>query len=213
MLAVGVSVSACTGAPTGAEADLVLQTNGAHGAHGAGATETGAATDEDSHEDHEDGHQHDDEVEASAPTTGPPRPADAALLCGTTVLPDGEQVTRYCDEGTASFVVGENKNTDVKGATCEDRGAFFLAHFGANYSDAATARGDYLGLALEEMPETAGQAAIYALELTVDGYSQAVSTATVDVTRTGDVVTLDVVGELNDGRSLSIAASCHTHES
>lgn len=210
MLAVGVSVSACTGTPTGAEADLVLNTDGAHGAHGGGAAEAEA-----SHEGHADGdgHEHDDEAEASDPTTGPPRLADAALLCGTTVLPDGEQVTRYCDEGTASFVVGGSEDNDVKGATCEDRGAFFLAHFGANYSDAANARGEYLGLALEEMPETAGRAAIYALELTVEGYRQAVSAATVDVTRKGDVVTLDVVGELTDGRRLSIAASCHTHES
>lgn len=53
-------------------------------------------------------------------------------------------------------------------AECEDRGALLLADFGANYSDDATARGDYLGLALDGMPDKEGAASIDALELTVD---------------------------------------------
>lgn len=99
-----------------------------------------------------------------------------------------------------------------KGATCEERGLIFLAHFGANYSDDASGRGEYLGLALEDMPATEGRASVYALELTLGGYRQTISSATVDVTRQGDVVDFEVVGALTDGRSLSISASCHTHE-
>jgi hypothetical protein len=211
MLAVGVSVSACTGTLAGAEAGPGSLPTGIHDAH---ARHSGTAAADHDHPDDgaEDGHEHDDAAPADAATTGPPRPADPALLCGTTVLPDGEQVTRYCDEGLATFVVGDDKDTEVKGAECEDRGALFLAHFGSNYSDQTTARGDYLGLALEAMPETDGPASIYALELTVDGHRPAVSAATVDVTRTGDVVTFDLVGELADGRTLSVGASCHTHE-
>lgn len=203
VLAVGVSVSACTDAPAG-----VGSPPSEHAA-GHGAASDGASPSPSGSAGHDHGHS---DAEATAATTGPPRPADAGLECGTTVLPDGQQVTRYCNEGAATFTVGDAKGTAVKGATCEERGLIFLAHFGANYSDESSGRGEYLGLALEDMPTKAGRASIYALELTVDGYRQNVSRATVDVSRDGDVVELTVVGALADGRSLSVAASCHTHE-
>jgi hypothetical protein len=202
VLAVGVSVSACTDAPAGA--GLAPSEHGA--GHAAGSV-TGSPSPAASGE-----HEHGPDEEPTPATTGPPRPADAALGCGTTVLPDGEQVTRYCNEGLATFVVGDDTSTDVKGATCEERGLIYLAHFGANYSDEATGRGEYLGLALEDMPATEGRASVYALELTVGGYRQTIADATVDVTREGDVVDFRVVGALTDGRSLSITARCHTHE-
>ncbi|QDO89664.1 hypothetical protein FNH13_16075 [Ornithinimicrobium ciconiae] len=123
----------------------------------------------------------------------------------------GEQVVRYCDEGQARFVVGDDKDTEVEGATCEDRGALFLAHFGTNYSDDAAAQGDYLGLALEEMPETDGQAPIYALELTLDGYRLPLTDAVVDVERDDHTLGLTLTGELSDGRPLRVEASCHVH--
>lgn len=213
LLAVGVSVSACTGAPTGAGSDPGQQT--------ASGTAAPAATGEehaDDHGEHADEHadetggddhaHHDEDVETAAPTTGPPRPADPDLECGTTVLDDLEQVTRYCDEGSARFVVADDKDTTVEGATCEDRGAFFLAHFGTNYSDDFNSRGDYLGLALEEMPETSGTAPIYALELTLDGYKTPLAGADVEVSRSGGTVDLTLTGELADGRDLLVEATC-----
>jgi hypothetical protein len=205
VLAVGVSVSACTDAPAAGPAPSE------HGAdHAAGSVATSPSPGASGEHEHGEG-------EPTPATTGPARPADAALDCGTTVLPNGEQVTRYCNEGQATFIVGDGKGTDgkgtdVKGATCEERGLIFLAHFGANYSDEATGRGEYLGLALEDMPAKEGRASIYALELTLGGYRQSLSKATVDVTRKGDVADFHVVGTLADGRNVSVTATCHTHE-
>jgi hypothetical protein len=200
VLAVGVSVSACTDAPTGADP--------ASTGHDAGHDSTSASP----APSESGGHEHGPDEEPAAATTGPPRPADPALGCGTTVLTNGEQVTRYCNEGLATFIVADADGIDAKGASCEQRGLIFLAHFGANYSDEATGRGEYLGLALEDMPAKEGRASIYALELTLGGYRQSLSKATVDVTRTGDVVDFHVVGALADGRDVSVAASCHIHE-
>ena len=200
VLAVGVSVSACTDAPTAGDA-----VSGDHAAadHGASASPSPGES---------AGHEHGAEEEPAAATTGPPRPADPALGCGTTVEPNGEQVTRYCNEGLATFIVADGEGTDVKGASCEQRGVIFLAHFGANYSDEASGRGEYLGLALEDMPAKEGRASIYALEMTLAGYRQSLSKATVDVTRKGDVVDFHLVGALADGRDVTVTASCHTHE-
>lgn len=201
VLAVGVSVSACTDSPTGAD-----PASTGHDASGHGSASSSASPGE------AEGHDHAADGEPVAATTGPPRPADPALGCGTTVLTTGEQVTRYCDEGLATFIVADADGIDAKGASCEQRGLIFLAHFGANYSDEASGRGEYLGLALEDMPATEGRASIYALELTLGGYRQSLSKATVDVTRTGDVADFHVVGALTDGRNVSVTATCHIHE-
>lgn len=216
VLAVGVSVSACTGTSTGAGHDAGQHTASHEPAAGTGDP-AGQTDDHGEHHDESSGtagdhaHDHGDETADAVVTAGPPRPADPSVECGTTVTDGGEQVVRYCDEGEARFVVGDDKDTEVDGATCEDRGALFLAHFGTNYSDDAAARGDYLGLALEEMQQAQGAAPIYALELTLDGYRLPLADAVVDVDRDDATVGLTLSGELSDGRELRVEASCHVH--
>lgn len=194
-LAVGVSVSACTGTP--AEGGHDHDSSAAHDTH---AGDEGAAAGDD--HDHDD-HDHDEEF-----PTGPPRPADPDLACGPTVLSPGQQVVRYCGEGGATFTVGDDKETEVEGGLCEDRDAIFLIHFGANYSDPDVAAGDYVGVALRDMPEEAGPAPIYALELTLDGWRTQVGKADVEVSFDGDMLEMELVGELADGRPLTITGSC-----
>lgn len=197
MLAVGVSVSACTGTP--AEGGHDHDSSAAHDTH---AGDEGAAAGDD--HDHDD-HDHDEDEEFP---TGPPRPADPDLACGPTVLSPGQQVVRYCGEGGAIFTVGDDKETEVEGGLCEDRDALFLIHFGANYSDPDVAAGDYVGVALRDMPEEAGPAPIYALELTLDGWRTQVGKADVEVSFDGDMLEMELVGELADGRPLTITGSC-----
>lgn len=215
-LTVGVPVTACTGTPTdGDRGDNAHLTTVDHSGHQAGtgdvATATGVpdpvASDGDEHH-----HGQGELPDSGAATTGPARPADSDLPCGTTVLPDGEQVVRYCEDGTAVFTLGDHEEAEVQGTTCENRGALFLAHFGTNYSDDTTARGEYLGLALEDVPESSGAASIYALELTVGGYRQPVAEASVEVAQDGSTLTLELDGSLTDGRELLVRASCHVHD-
>lgn len=221
LLLAGVSVSACADTPAGDSHDHGSAASSQEADAAAVATDdrAGATDDHAGHEDGDtedhgdhaaDGHVHDDGAEATAFPTGPPRPADPDVACGTTVLTNGEQITRYCGDGAATFVVADEKETQVLGAVCEDRGVLFLSHFGTNYSDDHDAYGDYLGLALENMPETEGSADIYALELTIDGYRQAVAEAEVDVLRDGNHFEITLTGELADGRSLSVESICHT---
>lgn len=217
-LAVGALLMGCAGADTREAAqdhetqplhtdDTTVPTQterpGDHGHHPA-ETEVVTGT-EDPHAHH----HHDDEPDEVV-TTGPPRPADPDVECGTTLLPDGEQVIRYCDEGHAQFTVGDTE-VMTDGARCEDRGGFFLAHFGTNYSDEEAARGEYLGLILEEVPSTGTSSPrISALELTLSGYRQVVSDASVQMTHQDPGVEMTLTGELPDGRSFEIEAHCST---
>ena len=86
---------------------------------------------------------------------------------------------------------------------------FFLAHFGTNYSDETTARGAYLGLVLEEVPDSGPSSPrISALELTFQGYRQVISEAQVDVELHGSELELTLTGTLHDGSDLRVEGHC-----
>lgn len=160
------------------------------------------------------GHVHDHgAAEDAVVTTGPPRPADPDLACGLTVLEDIEQVIRYCGHGHMNVTLGDAEEVYVDGAQCEDRGGFFLMHFGTSYSDEATARGEYVGLVLEDMPaEGEGTPRVSALEFTAGGHRQAVAEAEATVTWIGDEVELELAGDLASGEAFAVHGHCAVDE-
>lgn len=159
---------------------------------------------------------------AAPPTTAPPptgdtvgtsaAPAEAAATpdveCGLTVGSDGQQVLRYCGEGSARVEL-PLRTLEFGGAECDVTGSFATVNAGVSYSDREAAEGDYVGVVLGGLEEDAETAAGHvAIELVVRGTTLALRDLEATVDLRGGALEATVLARTAEDGPVRIELGC-----